>query len=212
MIDYDHGDHVAATDHALITSLSCCYSVSAVGVQCTYYLAHPTWTIWPDWVHLCLVGFWRWTYIGSLYTCRSFSLTCPVSWSVTGLLESDHLCMSLGVVVTGYVCIGCCVSNSEFCAGIVCEERANPMDIFLDALQSAPYKLLESKHTSAVPYADSYQRSTVAKNVQANLQGIAESIQLSRSISSQQNQANVSYSSGFFRQVNMQCSWFVVME
>ena len=77
-------------------------------------------------------------------------------------------------------------------AGVVCEEHANPMDIFLDALHD---------HNSVVPYAENYQQSSIAMTIQNDLHSESESHQ-PNSLSVHHNKVqNITYPSGFFRQV-----------
>jgi hypothetical protein len=78
-------------------------------------------------------------------------------------------------------------------AGIVCEEHANPMDIFLDALHD---------DGSVTPYAENYQKSSVRMTIQNDLDSETESHHQNSSSVHHSKGKSITYASGFFRQVS----------
>jgi hypothetical protein len=76
-------------------------------------------------------------------------------------------------------------------AGIVCEEHANPMDIFLDALHD---------DGSVTPYAENYQKSSVRMTIQNDLDSETESHHQNSSSVHHSKGKSITYASGFFRQ------------
>jgi ATP-binding cassette subfamily G (WHITE) protein 2 len=75
--------------------------------------------------------------------------------------------------------------------GIVCEEHANPMDIFLDALHD---------DGSVTPYAENYQKSSVRMTIQNDLDSETESHHQNSSSVHHSKGKSITYASGFFRQ------------